>query len=68
MCSNNSARYFYIFLILILSGLAGCSTAPPVETDSMKDVEGLDTSIRELQTLLYGYSYYYGGQVDLATT
>ena len=48
-------------MILSLSGLAGCSTAPPVETESMKDVEGLDTSIRELQTLLYGYSYYYAG-------
>ena len=68
MCSRNPARYLMILLILSIFGLSGCSTAPPAETEFMKDVEGLDTSIRELQTLLYGYSYYYAGQIDLLTT
>ncbi len=66
--TNITTRFFILFMILAMSGLAGCSTAPPVESESMKDVEGLDTSIHELQTLLYGYSYYYAGQVDLTTT
>ena len=68
MFTGSSNRFLLSLVVLAFVGVAGCSTAPPVETESMKGVEGLDTSIRELQTLLYGYSYYFAGEVELATT
>jgi len=57
-----STGLFYALL------LVACSTAPPVTTQSMEDVEGIDATARELQVLLYQYAAHFSGQVDLAVS
>jgi hypothetical protein len=54
--------------VLVGLVLAGCATAPPKVTESMKDVEGIDATAREIQVLLYQYASHFASQVDLATS
>jgi hypothetical protein len=46
--------------------VAGCSTAPPKQTEFMQSVEGLEITKRQLQTIMYQYAARYADGVDLA--
>lgn len=52
--------------LTILLFVAGCSTAPPRQSEFMKSVEGLEITKRELQTRMYDYAALYADEVDLA--
>jgi hypothetical protein len=45
--------------------VAGCSAAPPKQTEFMKSVEGLEITKRQLQTIMYQYAAHYADGVDL---
>lgn len=52
--------------MLAAAGLSACSTAPAEKSAFMEQVEGLDVTKRELQTVMYGYGHHFAGQLDLA--
>jgi hypothetical protein len=54
------------FAVTSLALAPACSTAPPKESALMKQVEGLEVTKHELETVLYGYSYHFAGRVEQA--
>jgi len=45
--------------------LDGCASRPPTKTALMEQLEDVDVTKRELQTIMYRYAYEYAGQVDV---
>lgn len=56
-----------ITLLILIAMLQACSTAPAEKSAMMSQVEGIDVSKRELQTVMYNYAAHFAGEVELAT-
>lgn len=53
-------------VLILLLALAGCSTAPPRQTDLMKSIEGVEISTREMQVRVYAYSSDFSAKIERA--
>jgi hypothetical protein len=52
-------------LIVVLALLGGCATAPPTQTQLMKEAGSSAFTKRQLETVMFRFGYHYAGQVEL---